>query len=324
MSELFTRVTDPRQARLCDFLVLPPTKRLNLSPKTLSSLGLPNGATCKSPNDTHIVKTLFNGGSTRVFFVSSASYTVISETDRLLNPSTKDLVPEIRNGTLFPIGRTSKGLEFSAWMDAYATLKEDFPAYPMAIDYALHQVGYNRSMTLYNRGRPALTNDRLATEVCDTLNAIGAPGSDATRHIPYRNNGDDSMAYMCLGSRVGIKSVSGYRSSHSMQFIRGSFLTELVKRGALLIRPSGTVLKAVTDQHLCWYANIVHQAFRDRIETVDMALNRLRAARKEDKAREAGWARVKRFAAKSSSKRMEAFTQALEGMVAEAQKGKKR
>mgnify|MGYP003318683520 FL=1 len=105
MSELFTRVTDPMQARLCDFLVLPPTKRLNLSPKTLSSLGLPNGFTCRSPNYTDIVKALFGGGSTRVFFVSSALYTVVSETDRLLNPSAKELVPEIRHGTLFPFMR---------------------------------------------------------------------------------------------------------------------------------------------------------------------------------------------------------------------------
>lgn len=327
MSELFTRVTDPRRARLCDFLVLPPTKRLNLSPKTLSSLGLPNGATCRSPNHTNIVKALFGGGSTRMFFVSSAFYTSVSETDRLLNPSVEDLVPEIRSGALFPFmhtGGPTRGSEFSAWLDAYAELKEDFPAYPSAIEHALRPAGYSRSMILCDRGPETLTDDHLATEVCHTLDATGAPGSDATRRIPYRDcrYGDDT-ASMCLDARTDIRSYPSYHSVHSMRFIRGSFLTELVKRGALLIRPSDTMLKAVTDEHLCWYAGIVRQAFRGRIETVDTALDRLRAARKEDKAREAGWIRVEKSTARSSSRRMEEFIQALGGMAAEAQKGKK-
>lgn len=328
MSELFTRVTDPRQARLCDFLVLPPTKRLNLSPKTLSSLGLPNGFTCRSLNRTGIVKALFDGGSTRMFFVSSASYTVVSETDRLLNPSAEDLAPEIRSGALFPFmhtGGPTRGNEFSAWLDAYAELKEDFPAYPEAIEHALRPAGYSRSMILCDQGLKPLTNDRLATEVCQTLDAIGAPGSDATRRIPYHDCrcGDDTVS-MCRDARTDIVPYSGYHSVHNMRFVRGSFLTELVKRGALLIRPSDAMLKAVTDEHLCWYASIVRQAFRDRIETVDTALGRLRTALKEDKAREASWVRVEKSTARSSSRRMEEFIQALGGMSAEAQKGKKK
>lgn len=328
MSELFTRVTDPRQARLCDFLVLPPTKRLNLNPKTLSSLGLPNGATCRSPNRTGIVKALFGGGSTRIFFVSSASYTTVSETDRLLNPSAEDLAPEIRSGALFPFmhtGGPSRGDEFSTWLDTYSTLKDDFPAYPAAIEHSLRLAGFHRGMTLCDQGLRSLTDDRLATEVCDTLGAIGAPGSDATRRIPYRDcDCGIETAHMCLvGSSTAIRSYSR-PSLYSMRFIRGSFLTELVKRGALLIRPSDTMLKAVTDAHLCWYASIVRRAFRDRIETVDTALDRLRAARKGDKAREASWVRVEKSTARSSSRRMEEFIQALGGMAADAQKGKKK
>ena len=327
MSELFTRVMDPRQARLCDFLVLPPTKRLSLSPKTLSSLGLPNGFTCRSPNRTNIVKALFNGGSTRMFFVSSAIYTTVSETDRLLNPSATELTPEIWSGALFPFmhtGGPSRGDEFSTWLDTYADLKEDFPAYPSVIEHTLHLAGYNRSMTLCDRGSVSPTSDYLVTEVCNALGASGAPGADATGRIPYRDtdSGDGTM-HMCLRAPTDIRSYSGY-TLYSMRFTRGSFLAELVKRGALLIRPSDAMLEAVTNHHLCWYAGIVHQAFGDRLKTVDMALDRLRAARKADKAREASWARVERSTSKSSSMRMETFIQALGGMATEAQKGKKR
>jgi hypothetical protein len=263
-----------------------------------------------------------------MFFVSSALYTTISETDRLLNPSAEDLVPEIRAGALFPFmhtGGPTRGNEFSTWLDAYSMLKDDFPAYPAAIEHSLRLAGFHRGMTLRNQGLRDLTNDRLATEVCNTLGAIGAPGSDATRRIPYRDcDSGIETARMCLvGSSTDIRSYSGH-SPYSMRFVRGSFLTELVKRGALLIRPSDAMLEAVTNHHLCWYAGIVHQAFRDRIETVNMALDRLRAARKDDKARETSWVRVEKSTAKSSSKRMEAFIQALGGMATEAQKGKKK
>lgn len=327
MSELFTRVTDPTQARLCDFLVLPPTKRLNLSPKTLSSLGLPNGFTCRSLNRTNIVKALFSGVGTRMFFLSSVSYTTVSETDRLLNPSAEELVPEIRFGALFPFmhtGGPSRGDEFSTWLDTYSILKDDFPAYPAAIEHSLRLVGFHRGMTLDNQGLGSLTDDRLATDVCDTLGAIGAPGSDATRRIPYRDcDSGIETARMCLvGSPTDIRSYSSH-SPYSMRFTRGSFLTELVKRGALLIRPSDAMLEAVTNHHLCWYAGIVRQAFRDRIETVNMALDRLRTARKADNTREVCWTRIERSTSKSSSMRMEAFIQALGGMATEAQKGKK-
>lgn len=328
MSELFTRVTDPMQARLCDFLVLPPTRRLKLSPKTLSSLGLPNGATCRSLNRTHIVKALFSGVGTRMFFLSSARYTAVSETNRLLNPSVEELVPEIWSGALFPFmhtGGPSRGDEFSTWLDTYSKLKDDFPAYPAAIEHSLRLAGFHRGMTLCNQDRRSLTDDRLATEVCNILAEIGASGSDATHRIPFReSDGGIEMARMCLvGSSTDIRSYSGC-SSYGMRFTRGSFLTELVKRGALLIRPSDAMLEAVTNHHLCWYAGIVRQAFRDRIETVNMALDRLRTARKADNTREVCWTRIERSTSKSSSMRMEAFIQALGGMATEAQKGKKK
>lgn len=320
MSELFTRVTDPRHARLCDFLVLPPTKWLKLSPKTLSSLGLPNGFTCRSPNSTSIVKKLFSGEGTQMFFLSSACYTTISETDRLLNPSTEDLAPEIRGGTLFPFGKVSKGLEFSVWMKACADLKND-TSYPTVIEQAFLQVGYDRRMILTASIPRELTDDRIATDICGTLRLSGAPGADATERIPYSDDVDSTQ--MCLRS-LDISPYGGLSSSYEMGFIRGSFLAELVKRGALLVRPSDAMLKAITNRHLHWYADCVHKAFGERISTVDLAVTRLRSARKVDKVREAKWARVKRLTAKLSSKRMEAFTQALEGMTAEAQKGKKR
>lgn len=320
MSELFTRVTDPRQARLCDFLVLPPAKRLNLSPKTLSSLGLPNGFTCRSPNRTPIVEKLFSGEGTQMFFLSAACYTTISETDRLLNPSTEELAPEIRCGTLFPFGKAPKGLEFSTWMRVCADLKNGI-SYPKAIEHAFLQVGYDRSMTLTDSdpGKPA--DDRIASDICYVLKLFGTPGADATERIPHSDG--DNKTWMCLKS-LDVRPSGGSISSYNMNFVRGSFLTELVKRGALLVRPSDALLEAVTNRHLHWYADCVHKAFGERISTVDLAMDRLRNARKADKAREAKWARVKKLTARSSSKRMEAFTQALEGMAAEAQKGKKR
>lgn len=322
MSELFTRVTDPMQARLCDFLVLPPTRRLKLSPKTLSSLGLPNGFTCRSSNRQPIVNTLFCKDATRVFFLSSVGYTVVSETDRLLNPSTTELTPEVRAGVLFPFGETSKGLEFSAWMEAYADLKDQDFVYPTSVEHVFLRAGYNRSMTLTDFTQGRMTGDRMASEVCEMLRSYGAPGADATERIPY--SGDDgSPTQMCLQS-LDIRSYGGASSVYGMNFIRGSFLTELVKRGALLIRPSDAMLEAIMNKHLCWYAGCVHKAFGERIKTVDLAADKLRLARKADKVREAKWARVERFTASLSSRSMEAFTQALEGMASDAQKGKKR
>jgi hypothetical protein len=318
MSELFTRVMDPRQARLCDFLVLPPTKRLNLSPKTLSSLGLPNGFTCRSPNSTSIVKTLFSGEGTQMFFLSSILYTTISETDRLLNPSVEELIPEVRRGTLFPFGKISKGLEFSAWMRAYADLKNGIP-YPTVIEHSFLRVGYDRSMALADSITGELTDDRIASDICDKFRLFGTPGADATERIPHSNGVNPTQ--MCLKS-LDLHPYGA--SSYNMQFVRGSFLSELVKRGALLIRPSDALLEAVTNRHLHWYADCVRKAFGERISTVDLAMDRLRNARKADKTREAKWARVKKLTARLSSKRMEAFTQALEGMATEAQKGKKR
>lgn len=322
MSELFTRVTDPMQARLCDFLVLPPTKRLKLSLKTLSSLGLPSGSTYRSVNRDYTIDTLFCRDAMRVFFLSSVHYTEISETERLLNPSTTELTPEVSFGTLFPFEDASKGLEFSIWMGAYASLKDRYPAYPMAIEHAFLCAGYDRSMTLTDSAPGSLTGDRAASEVCDMLRSFGTPGADATERIPHSTDAD-SPAQMCSQS-LDIKSYTDVTSCYGVRFIRGSFLTELVKRGALLIRPSDAMLEAITNKHLCWYAGCVHKSFGERIKTVDLAMNLLRTARKADKARETKWAGVERFTARSSSKRMEAFTQALEGMASDAQKGKKR
>lgn len=320
MSELFTRVTDPRQARLCDFLVLPPAKRPILSPKTASSLGLPNGFTCRSPNSTITVKKLFSGEGTQMFFLSSAYYTTISETDRLLNPSAEDLVPEIRAGTLFPLGRVSKGIEFSVWMKACADLKNGI-LYPAAIEQAFLRAGYDRRMTLTDSVLGKLTDDLVASDVCDTFRSFGTPGANAADRIPHSDGA--SPTKMCLKS-LDISPYGCLSSSYKMTFIRGSFLAELVKRGALLVRPSDAMLEAITNRYLHWYADCVHEAFGERISTVDLAMIRLRNAREADKTRKAKWARVKRLTAKLSSKRMEAFTQALEGMAAKAQKGKKR
>jgi hypothetical protein len=247
---------------------------------------------------------------------------VISETERLLNPSATELTPAVRYGTLFPFGDVSEGLELSAWMKAYAVLKDEtFPAYPLAIEHAFRQVGFKRSMTLTGYTPGKLTDDHVASEVCNLLRLDGAPGAEATNRIPYSE--DDTLpVQMCL-NELGVESYVGHLM-HGMDFRRGSFLTELVKRGALLIRPSNALLEAITNKYLSWYADVVHRAFGDRIKTVDLALGQLRLARKADKAREAKWASVGKFTARSSSKCMEAFAQALEGMASDAQKGKKK
>lgn len=287
----FTRVKDPQRPGVYDILVLPAGEMaLRLSPKTLGKLGMSVGTTSRSDNLPSRVKEwiTYRPGTT-MFFVQ---HVIPAETPETLNrrrllgfaPTVADpVLPLAHSVILVPFGSDGamvpQKVEAAAWSRAreYVDGSDDIPA----ISKMLFDAGVNRGNGIVTNtdSRNSNLRDTALTQLWDRLSSSVGPST--TRFLP-----NDSSLYGATGIEISdIVPEFWPNNGHNRLKVYGCFIPNMVKRGALLLRPDQDAIDTITAQWAAWYAKLVADRFAARASFGKTRLDDLRRDIATDTAR---------------------------------------
>lgn len=282
----FTRVKDPERAKDGDIVLFPAgERRLNVSAQTFSKMGLSIGNTSRSDNRRGtVVRWLVRKDMVaRAFMLCNASYrSAPSENELLLGMDavTKRVEedPEVSAASIVPFGpRLWTMKEWAGcWNETHGNAVQQRLLETMGLAGTLHFE--------HTRG-PGSDDDLYASQVWDglkrcSMRPLGTDGAYA--FFPTRKDEKPDMdTYACETLMVW----DGGQSKEQRIRFRSGFLTELAKRGAIVLRPTQQFVDDMTGRVAGWASAKLAQRFYDRIQASRRYVKGLMADVKRDIAR---------------------------------------
>lgn len=286
----FTRVLDPERVKDGDLLVFPAgVTKLNLKPSTFGDLGLSMGRTGRSDNSPETVAAWLSrsDGAARLFMVCDVSGKSAPQGDDLLLTMDACLerkipeVPRVSSACLVPFG--PKLWTWKRWAACWneshkGAVTKELAAMAGAECALIDTVGVEDDQYM----------NQVWNEDNDLNGLSGDPAGDeaAEDWFPVRSGRDkvdpesfDVATLMAWDGKYGPK-------SGRIQFNAG-FLSNLVQRGAKVLRPDEEFERLVTASVVSWYCREMQARFVNRVAAGRMYLKGLMA----DIRRDAGRAR---------------------------------
>ena len=291
MAKFFDGVKDPERARCGDLLLLPAGK-LNLKPSTFARMGLSIGDTSRSSNDPRVVAKWLSKPGARLLMVCNTFYKAQpSDNDRLLTldatPARTVEDPLLCDGALVPFGpgRWSAG----QWMDAWNKAHDD------ALCEAL-------AARMGDGGALRLKPDGFATQVWDGEDWLS--GNDIAESseewFPTLSSDPSDRAYSGTYDIDTVAEWNGDRwyAKQSRVRFRSGFLTNLVARGARLLRPTDEFVRLTTEHCVSMWCAEMASRFERRVKASRHFLEGLKANIRADRLRAGKYIRQARKSAK--------------------------
>ena len=263
----FTRVKDPERAKDGDIVLFPAgERRLNVSARTFSDIGLSMGFTSRSDNYPETVDRWLvrRDLMARAFMVCGASYrSGPSENELLLGMDAvakqADKDSELYTAFIVPFGPKLWTMKEWAgcWNDTHDGAVQRRLMETMGLVGTLHSSS--------TRGSES-DEDLYASQVWDGFVRCSGRlngADDADAYFPVRQDetpGDDAYAVETLMAWDGCSC-----NEQRIRFKSG-FLTELAKRGAIVLRPTQQFTDDMTGQIAGWVSAQLAQRFFDRIQ----------------------------------------------------------
>lgn len=284
----FTRVKDPERAKDGDIVLFPAgERRLNVSVSTFARMGLSTGDTIRSSNSPETVARWLvrEDLKARAFMVCGASYrSGPSENELLLGMDAvakqADKDTELYTAFIVPFGPRMWTMKEWAgcWNDTHDGVVQK---------RLLETMGLAGSLRSEHTRGPASDEDLYANQVWDGLKQCSGRlvgEIDADEYFPTRSEAEPGLdTYRC----ETLMSWDGCGWNDKRQRIRFAygFLTELVKRGAVMLRPTQQFTDDMTGQVTRWASDRLAQRFFDRIQASRRYMKGLMADVKRDSVR---------------------------------------
>ncbi len=281
----FTRVKDPERAKDGDIVLFPAgERRLNVSAPTFAKMGLSVGGTSRSDNSCETVRRWLvrKDMAARAFMVCGASYrSAPSENELLLGMDAvakrAEEDPEVRTASIVPFG--PKLWTMREWAGCWNETHDGAVQKRL-----LETMGLAGTLRFEHTRGPKSADDLYASQVWDGLKlCTGLPeGTDeADTYFPTRQ--DEKPDTDTYGSET-LMAWDGCGWNEKEQRIRfsGGFLTELAKRGAVVLRPTQQFADDMTGRIAGWASAKLAQRFFDRIQASRRYMKGLMADVKRD------------------------------------------
>lgn len=266
----FTRVKDPERAKDGDIVLFPAgERRLNVSAPTFAKMGLSIGGTSRSDNSCETVRRWLVRDSdlrARAFMLCGVSHrNAPSENELLLgiDAVTKraEEDPELSVASVVPFGP-------KLW-----TMKEWAACWNETHDSAvqkrlLETMGLAGTLHFEHTRGPESDDDLYASQVWDGFRQCsGRPDgtNDADAHFPTRQDAKPDLDTYACETLMVWDGCDWYEKESRIRF-RSGFLTELSKRGAIVLRPTQQFVDDMTGQITGWASARLAQRFYDRIQ----------------------------------------------------------
>lgn len=265
----FTRVKDPERAKYGDIVLFPAgERRLNVSARTFSDMGLSMGNTFRSDNYPETVNRWLVRKDlvARAFMVCGASYMCApSENERLLgiDAVTKrtEEDPEVLMASVVPFG--PRRWSMKRWAGCWNEVHDGAVQRRL-----LETMGSTGILRLEHTREPESGEDLYANQVWDGLRLCsGRPDmtEDADAYFPTRMDTVPGINTYYVETLMAWDGCRLDKKDQRIRF-RSGFLTELAKRGAIVLRPTQQFTDDMTGQVTRWVSDQLAQRFFDRIQ----------------------------------------------------------
>lgn len=318
----FARVMEPERAKDGDIVVLPAAeRRLRLAPATWANLGLSTGRTVRSENSWMTVSRWLpkDGTGPRAF--------ILLQTDHLHRESYEESLlgnsatgvraprdPELYAGSMVPLSVFCAG-----WTPGQAAAAVD-SAYDDAVRKALARIGTKGLVAVEaSASVPGSVPDATSTLIYDAKGEIsGLTGDDgewcASDRYPMGTGGPDEPVLSPEMVPLGlVANWYGHAKDERLRFHKG-FLTNIVDRGGLVLRPDGAFVSQLAESLAAWWADEMSRRFRVRAEMDRRAAKAMAEAARRDAARTDAWSSL----ARGCRRRALALPSMIEGLEATA------
>ena len=293
----FARVMEPERAKDGDIVVLPAAeRRLRLAPATWAGLGISVGDTNRSENSWETVRRWLpkDGTGPRAFILLRMDH-FHQETyeEALLGNSATGVRaprdPELYAGSMVPLSACR------GWTPELAVAAVD-DAYDDAVRKALARIGVKG---LVADDASASVPDVMSTLIYDADHEIsGLTGDDAewcaSDRYPMAGPGPGEPV---LAPEMVPLALAAHWYPHSkderLHFHKG-FLTNVVDRGGLVLRPDGAFVSQLAESLAAWWADEISRRFKVRAEMDRRAAKAMAEAARRDAARTGAWSSLAR------------------------------
>ena len=284
----FTRVKDPERAKDGDIVLFPANeRRLNVSTRTFTKMGLSVGDTSRSDNYPGTVSTWLarKDLKARAFMLCHAIFRGAPSKNELLlgmdavaKRAEED--PEIEVASIVPFGPARWTMEqwAAAWNETH-----DF-AVQRRLLATMGLAGSVRANWTTGTESP---EDLYAEQVWDGYPICSARpdgADDSSEHFPTRRNAAPDLGTYECGTLMAWNR-AGWNAKESRILFRHGFLTELAKRGTVVLRPTGQFVDDMTGQIAGWASAQLAQRFSDRVKACRRYLTGLMADVRRDDMR---------------------------------------
>lgn len=297
----FARVMEPERAKDGDIVVLPAAeRRLRLAPATWADLGISVGDTNRSENSWETVRRWLpkDGTGPRAFMLLRMDH-CHQETyeEALLGNSATGVRaprdPELYAGSMVPLSACR------GWTPALAVAAVD-DAYDGAVGKALARIGTKGLVAdVASASVPGSVPDAMSTLIYDAGVVIsGLTGDDGGRRASDRYPmGTGLLDEPALAPEMVPLTLASHWYPHSkderLRFHKG-FLTNVVDRGGLVLRPDGAFVSQLAESLAAWWADEISRRFRVRAEMDRRAAKAMAEAARRDAARMGAWSSLAR------------------------------
>lgn len=280
----FTRVKDPERAKDGDIVLFPAgERRLNVSAPTFAKMGLSVGGTSRSDNGRETVRKWLvrKDMVARAFMVCGASYrSAPSENELLLGMDAvakrAEEDPEVSVASIVPFGpRLWTMKEWAGcWNETHGNAVQQ---------RLLETMGLAGTLRFEHTHGPKSADDLYASQVWDGLRlctGLSEGTNDADAFFPTRQDEKPDMdTYAC--ETLMAWDGGTWNKERRIRF-RSGFLTELAKRGAVVLRPTQQFVDDMTERVAGWASAKLAQRFFDRIQASRRYMKGLMADVKRD------------------------------------------
>ena len=306
MVKKFTRIMDPERVKDGDLLVFPAGEtRLNLKPSTWGGLGLSMGGTCRSDNSENTVSAWLSRTdfAARLFMICGVSHrSAPCEEDLLLTMDAcvrrkEPEVPLVCHAALVPFGPKlwPAGKWISCWDRTHGG----------AVLGALAERAGVAGAIADRNGRAKACEDMFMNQVWDGDVRLSKLDVRAGEH-----DYDDAECWFPVLVGKNAADESSYDVSTLAQWrggwdckderirFHGGFMTNLAKRGALLLRPTPGFERLVTESCVSRWCLEMQKRFARRAAAGRDYLKGLAADIRRDVARQRMYGALSRKAAR--------------------------
>ena len=296
----FVRVMEPERARDGDIVVLPAAeRRLRLAPTTWADLGLSIGETNRSDNSWDIVSRWLpkNGTGPRAFLLVRLDHCRQESYEESLLGISATGVRKIRDPELYA-GHMVPLSVCNGWTPEQAVMAVD-AAYDCAVRKALARIGVKGLVVdAVSDANPGSVPDVMSTLIYDNtdrkISGLADEDGDWCASDRYPMTGPDDTALDAETLPLNLAACWYEHSKDDRLFFRKGFLTNVVSRGGLVLRPDEAFVSNLVESLAAWWADEMARRFKVRADMDRRAAKAMAEAARRDSARMGAWSSLAR------------------------------